>query len=1094
MSGFTTGITGFAPPTSIAGFMGLLQTASFRGVPFKVVAAQAKKGRRQAIHEYPYVDGGWPEDMGRALRMYSFSGYLIGDAAPVLQLLLDNAVETKGPGLLIHPTIGAVQVAVGSASTAIHKDKMRVIEFAFQFIEAGSPVFPSTIIATVVAVLGAADTALTALGTDLGDTAIPAAMAGPAVTGEGQSVVTSFAAATILGGANPTAIVGMAAALPPPDSNTTYGRYGAGSASVMLPAGTTVATLQAQLANQRAALALAGTGAAAAAGAYSASTDMADALAALVEAMRAGITDPADQVQVLLALAGFTFTDSAGGAVGIGAAMATMRDAMAAACRRAALVSLARASASYQPSSYNDAAALRVSLAAALDSEITAAGDAGEDATYTAFKALRSAVVQDLTVRGASLPSVVTVKLQLPLPSLVIAQRLYLDASRSDQIAAESGAIHPAFCPTTFQALASGTGPTVNPSYELAPGAAVPLIAPARSSGVYQLPYPSPPLGLTVASSTSASAVLSWSPAATGGLASGYIVQVSAHGAGIWIPVATVGPSPTGFTVTGLSSSTAYDFRVLGSNATGIGDASNIATGSTLAKAPNAPTGVSAAAGSPAYSVVALSWTASAIDGTHDAAATYQPQFALASGGGWSSFGAPIAGTSVSVTGLADATAYNFQVIATNTGGSATSGTASLTTLAKAPNAPTGVTAVAGSPAYSVVALSWTASATDGTHDAAATYQPQYALVSGGGWSSFGAPIAGTSVIVTGLADATAYNFQVIAANTGGSATSGTASLTTLAKAPNAPTGVTAVAGSPAYSVVALSWTASATAGTHDAAATYQPQFALASGGGWSSFGAPIAGTSVSVTGLAHATAYNFQVIATNTGGTATSGTASLTTDYAAPNAPAISAVAPVSDGTTSKLTVTWAASTTDGTHDAATGYNLRYGVHPASSWTTVSGVVSGAVVTGLTAGTSYDVQVQGTNASTGSPGAWSASTTASTYATAMAWVQTGPNPWTHSLGGQAVNVTTTPNPGTGSTGGVNFTWSTSATVNNDCASSLDRESRGSGSASGDNGYPVASNKWGCYMTSPATTGTYYIWAFTNVGDGALVSVAVSVT
>jgi prophage DNA circulation protein len=995
MSGFTTGITGFAPPTSIAGFMGLLQTASFRGVPFKVVAAQAKKGRRQAIHEYPYVDGGWPEDMGRALRMYSFSGYLIGDAAPVLQLLLDNAVETKGPGLLIHPTIGAVQVAVGSASTAIHKDKMRVIEFAFQFIEAGSPVFPSTIIATVVAVLGAADTALTALGTDLGDTAIPAAMAGPAVTGEGQSVVTSFAAATILGGANPTAIVGMAAALPPPDSNTTYGRYGAGSASVMLPAGTTVATLQAQLANQRAALALAGTGAAAAAGAYSASTDMADALAALVEAMRAGITDPADQVQVLLALAGFTFTDSAGGAVGIGAAMATMRDAMAAACRRAALVSLARASASYQPSSYNDAAALRVSLAAALDSEITAAGDAGEDATYTAFKALRSAVVQDLTVRGASLPSVVTVKLQLPLPSLVIAQRLYLDASRSDQIAAESGAIHPAFCPTTFQALASGTGPTVNPSYELAPGAAVPLIAPARSSGVYQLPYPSPPLGLTVASSTSASAVLSWSPAATGGLASGYIVQVSAHGAGIWIPVATVGPSPTGFTVTGLSSSTAYDFRVLGSNATGIGDASNIATGSTLAKAPNAPTGVSAAAGSPAYSVVALSWTASAIDGTHDAAATYQPQFALASGGGWSSFGAPIAGTSVSVTGLADATAYNFQVIATNTGGSATSGTASLTTLAKAPNAPTGVTAVAGSPAYSVVALSWTASATDGTHDAAATYQPQ---------------------------------------------------------------------------------------------------FALASGGGWSSFGAPIAGTSVSVTGLAHATAYNFQVIATNTGGTATSGTASLTTDYAAPNAPAISAVAPVSDGTTSKLTVTWAASTTDGTHDAATGYNLRYGVHPASSWTTVSGVVSGAVVTGLTAGTSYDVQVQGTNASTGSPGAWSASTTASTYATAMAWVQTGPNPWTHSLGGQAVNVTTTPNPGTGSTGGVNFTWSTSATVNNDCASSLDRESRGSGSASGDNGYPVASNKWGCYMTSPATTGTYYIWAFTNVGDGALVSVAVSVT
>jgi prophage DNA circulation protein len=488
MSGFT-GVTGFAPPTSIAGFTGLLQTASFRGVPFKVVTAQTRKGRRPAVHEYPYVDGGWVEDMGRALRIYSFSGYLIGDAAPVMQLLLDNAVETKGPGLLIHPTIGAVQVSVVSASTAIHKDRMRVIEVAFQFVEAGSPIFPTAIIATVVAVLAAADSALTASGADLGGVAIPAAAAGPAVTGEGQAVVASFAAAATAGGANPTAIVGMAAALPPPDASTSYGRYGAGSASTMLPVGTTVATLQAQLANQRSALALAGAAAAAAAGSYSARTDMPDALAALVEAMRAGINDPADQVAVLLALAGFTFADNAGGAVGIGAAMAAMRDAMAAACRRAALVSLARASASYQPSSYNDAAALRETLAAALDTEMTAAGDAGQDASYAALKALRAAVVQDLTTRGASLPSVVAVNLQLALPALVIAQRLYLDASRSDQITAESGAIHPAFCPTTFQALASGTGPTVNPSYDLSASAAAPLIAPASSVGVYQLPY-----------------------------------------------------------------------------------------------------------------------------------------------------------------------------------------------------------------------------------------------------------------------------------------------------------------------------------------------------------------------------------------------------------------------------------------------------------------------------------------------------------------------------------------------------------------------------------------------------------------------------
>jgi prophage DNA circulation protein len=454
MTAFTN-ITGFAPPTSLPNFLGLLQTASFRGVPFKVQAARVKKGRRWAVHEYPYVDGGWPEDMGRALRTYSFSGYLIGDLAPVMQLLLDTAIEAKGPGLLIHPTIGALRVGLLSSSTAVHWDKLRVIEVAFEFIEAGDAIFPLTVIATVVSVLAAADSALTACGTSFAATATPATAAGPPVLAEARSVAARFATEVTAGGANPTAIVGIAAALPPPDAETTYGRYGAGSASEMLPAGTTVASLQARLANQRAALALAAASATAAAGSYSAATDMLAALAALVEAMRAGMTDPAGQVRVLLGLAGFTFEDGAGGVVGLGAAMAAMRDAMAASCRRAALISLARASAAYQPVSYDDAAALRAVLSAALDAEITAAGDAGDDAAYGALKTLRSAVVRDLTVRGASLPSVVTVVLGQPMPALATAQRLYRDASRADEIVAEAGAPHPAFCPVSFRVLTS---------------------------------------------------------------------------------------------------------------------------------------------------------------------------------------------------------------------------------------------------------------------------------------------------------------------------------------------------------------------------------------------------------------------------------------------------------------------------------------------------------------------------------------------------------------------------------------------------------------------------------------------------------------
>jgi DNA circularisation protein N-terminus len=181
MSGFTN-ITGFVPPTSLSGFMGLLQTATFRGVPFKVIAGRVKKRLPLGRPRIPLRRRRLAEDMSRAFRTYAFSGYLIGDLAPVMQNLLDIAIETEGPGPgpLIHPTISAQQVGLLSSATSVHRDHLRVIEVAFEFIGAGSSLFPLTIIATVVSVLSAADSALTATGTDFTAVASLAA-AGPPV-------------------------------------------------------------------------------------------------------------------------------------------------------------------------------------------------------------------------------------------------------------------------------------------------------------------------------------------------------------------------------------------------------------------------------------------------------------------------------------------------------------------------------------------------------------------------------------------------------------------------------------------------------------------------------------------------------------------------------------------------------------------------------------------------------------------------------------------------------------------------------------------------------------------------------------------------
>lgn len=437
-------------------FTSLLQKAYWRGVPFSVTAQAVRKGRKIAVHDYPFRDGGWVEDLGRSQQVYQFTGYLLGDFAPMLQRALDAACEIPGPGVLIHPSLGAVRVSLLSATSSVRKERMRVIEVSFEFMEQGSSLFPSIITATIGKVLSYVTDALPALATDLIGGAVTAAALGVVVLGEGSAVASSFAGACQVAAANPASLVSMAVGLPAPDATTTYGRYADASATTALPVGTTIASLQADLAAQRALVIVTSADAVTAASLFSVATasDVIGSLVAVTEVARATMTSPTDQVAAMVQLSTFTYGDNAGG-IGLSGDIAAMRDALSAACRRAALLSLARAAAAYQPESYDDAAALRTTVAAVFDVEITAAGDAGEDASYIALKNLRAAIIEDLTARGASLPLVETVRLPSSLPSLVVSYRIYKDSSRSGQITARSRAVHPAFCPTTMQVLAA---------------------------------------------------------------------------------------------------------------------------------------------------------------------------------------------------------------------------------------------------------------------------------------------------------------------------------------------------------------------------------------------------------------------------------------------------------------------------------------------------------------------------------------------------------------------------------------------------------------------------------------------------------------
>jgi len=288
-------------------------------------------------------------------------------------------------------------------------------------------------------------------------------------------------------------------------------------------------------------------------------------------------------------------------------------------------------------------------------------------------------------------------------------------------------------------------------------------------------PAPSAPgqvTGLTTSGATSSTMTLSWTAPGSGGTPTAYTVNDRVTGAGSW-SAATTSASGSPFTVTGLSASTSYDFEVIATNSGGAGTASSTATASTGAAgaAPGAPGNLAASAAT--SSTMGLTWTAPGSGGT---VSGYSAYFKLHSGSTWSLATAGLAAnaTSYTVTGLAAGTSYDFYVAANSAGnGSTASGTvtASTTTIA-APNAVTAL--AAGTVTNFTVPLSWTASAVDGSHGAAATYTIQYRVYGSTNWATAAAGIATAYYTVTGLIAGLEYQFNVFGVNAAGAGSGAT--------------------------------------------------------------------------------------------------------------------------------------------------------------------------------------------------------------------------------------------------------------------------------------------------------------------------------
>jgi prophage DNA circulation protein len=433
-----------------------LQPASWRGIPFGVLTDEGHFGRRVALHEYPYRDTPWIEDLGRATRRINLTGFLVSDSlvyggGDVLDQLntMIGAAEMEGSGTLIHPTLGRLTVSCETMATNAHWDQARYYELTFSFIDSGVRAFPSAVVQTQYQTGAAAATMDAAASSDFATAMTPLSSTGEASIDQVVGQSSAWVGKAISLGNDASSLMNLASQLVGP-----YGRYFNGGnqgafnalASPYAPS-TTIADLAAQGAASRAALAAAGASEIAIAGSLglpgSLTTDLAAAAQATVAALQATSANPGDALRILGDLQGF----ASGSSTPIAGAVGDLH-------RRAAVSALARASANYQPTSGDDAVNVRMTVTAALDAEIQIAGAQGADNSYNALRTLRVAVVQDMQARGAGLGTLIAYNFQAPLPAPMLANMLYRDATRADELVTEADPIHPLFMPLAFLALA----------------------------------------------------------------------------------------------------------------------------------------------------------------------------------------------------------------------------------------------------------------------------------------------------------------------------------------------------------------------------------------------------------------------------------------------------------------------------------------------------------------------------------------------------------------------------------------------------------------------------------------------------------------
>jgi fibronectin type 3 domain-containing protein len=433
---------------------------------------------------------------------------------------------------------------------------------------------------------------------------------------------------------------------------------------------------------------------------------------------------------------------------------------------------------------------------------------------------------------------------------------------------------------------------------------------------------PSAPKGLTAAAAN-LKVTLKWAAVAE---ATGYVIRRAAGPTGTYTPVARV--TATTHADTSVSNGTAYSYVVLSTNANGESAASTSASATPVGP-PAAPGGFAVTADHKRFW---LNW--SPVPG----ATFYNLKRSATPGGPYESVVTGVKQIRQEDVPPSRGTKYYYVVSATGPGGEGPNSAEVSKALQVPPQAPTGLSA---SPAHARIFLTWNAS------PGAARYQVKRRVGANAKYVTIANPNEPSHADTT-VTHGTTYEYVVSATN-GDAESPDSASLKAEPMAaPSAPTGLAAVAGD---GKVTLTWTAAA------GAVGYHLQRTTVKDGVFAEIATVTALTCVDAT-VTNGLAYDYAVVAVNSGGQSPPSARARTTPQPAPAAPK----GLEGSAGENRVLLTWAAS------PGAAGYSIKRSTSAEGPYPEIATVVATTFTDrSVVTGTTYYYKVSAVNAGGGS-------------------------------------------------------------------------------------------------------------------------------